>query len=209
LATGTNPLFAPQVSSLFGFNIPGVPLISAQEYFLTQMESWFSSIPLNSQWVVLIDTYPRAISSDIIQNLEYVGGDKKGWDVSQPKGILTSYFYQKVVGCLFAQGVNIPNEKYDVLPAIVHTDFYHVANIVLNIKTNTDFMIPYGTPMMQVVPFKRSTNLSSIEFEDESYWKYVASNGFGSGYIMPSIGTAGPYRRHKHKVDIELAKKEK
>jgi hypothetical protein len=102
-----------------------------------------------------------------------------------------------------------PNENYDVLPAIVHTDFYHVSNIVLNIKANTDFMIPYGTPMMQVVPFKRSTNLSSIEFEDESYFKYVANSGFGSGYIMPSLGTAGPYRRHKHRVDTELAKKEK
>lgn len=118
------------------------------------MESWFSSIPLNSQWVVLIDPYPRAISSNIIQNLEYTGGDRKGWDVSQPKGILTSYFYQKVIGCLFAQGVNIPNEQYSVenaplknnrgfIPGILAggRESYNNSPLIIEFReTNTSFM---------------------------------------------------------------------
>jgi hypothetical protein len=45
LATGQNPLFAPQVTNLFGFNIPGVPIVSVRDYFLFQMESWFTAIP--------------------------------------------------------------------------------------------------------------------------------------------------------------------
>ena len=98
-----------------------------------------------------------------------------------------------------------PNPDYDVLPALIHTDFYHVANIVLNIKTNTDFMIKYGTPMLQLIPFERSKSLESIEFADEEHYKYVASKGLGSGFIMPSLGSAGPYRREKHRVDRELA----
>ena len=93
MVTGENPLFAPQISSLYGFNIPGVPLISPQEYFLVQMESWFSTVPLNSQWVILIDYYPTALSTQIIQSLEYTDGAKKGFDIDRPVGILTSQFY--------------------------------------------------------------------------------------------------------------------
>lgn len=102
-----------------------------------------------------------------------------------------------------------PSNDFDVLPAVVHTDFYHTVNIVLNIKTNTDFVIRYGTPMMHVIPFKRSDNVSSLEFQDESMFKYVESTGFGSGYIMPSTGTAGPYRRMRNRVDEALKGKKK
>jgi hypothetical protein len=101
-----------------------------------------------------------------------------------------------------------PNPDYDVLPAVVHTDFYHVANVVLNIKTDTDFVIKYGTPMVHLVPFERTKGLDKITFEDESNWKYVASTGFGAGHIMPSTGSAGPYRRARH-VDRKLAEKKK
>ena len=96
-----------------------------------------------------------------------------------------------------------PNENYDVLAAVVHTDFYHAANVVLNIKTTTDFTIKYGTPIMHVIPFKRQDNVSVIEFEDESNFKYVESTGFGFGHILPSTGSAGPYRRYKNKIDKE------
>ena len=100
-----------------------------------------------------------------------------------------------------------PNPDYDVLPAVVHTDYYHVINIVLNIKTNTDFSIKYGTPMLHIVPFKRSDDVSKITFQDESYFKYVESRGFGFGNIIPSIGAAAPYRRNKIKIDTGLEKK--
>jgi hypothetical protein len=167
LANGQNPLFAPQISSLFGFNIPGVPLISAQEYFLVQMESWFSSIPMNSQWVVLIDPYPRAISSNIIQNLEYVGGDKKGWYVSQPKGILTSYFYQKVIGCLFAQGVNIPNEKFDIQNLSIKNNRGFVPGLVAGERTGYS-----GLPL--IIEF-RETNTSFMDMVIRP-WVILASH---------------------------------
>lgn len=102
-----------------------------------------------------------------------------------------------------------PNSDYDVLPAVVHTDIYHVVNIVLSIKTNTDFSIKYGTPMMQIIPFKRSENVSKINFQDESLFKYVESCGFGFGNIVPSIGSSGPYRRNRIKADAVQEKKKK
>jgi len=71
IGTGSNPLFAPQVTQLFGLNIPGVPIISTRNYFLTQMESWFTAIPMSTQWIVLIDKYPAGLKTSIIQGLAY------------------------------------------------------------------------------------------------------------------------------------------
>jgi hypothetical protein len=94
-----------------------------------------------------------------------------------------------------------PNENYSVVPAIVHTDFYHLMNIVLNITGDSAFSIKYGTPIAQLIPFKRDSDFNQIEFTDESYFKYVSTTGFGMGHVVPHDGTAGPYRREKIKVD--------
>ena len=112
IGRGTNPLFAPQVTNLFGFNIPGVPLISVRDYFLTQMESWFTSIPMATQWIVVIDRYPPALRTSIIQSLERTDGSKKGFDIDSAANILKSFPLQKVIGCLFAQGATIPTEQF-------------------------------------------------------------------------------------------------
>lgn len=97
-----------------------------------------------------------------------------------------------------------PNENYSVIPAIVHTDFYHLANIVLNITTDSAFGIRQGTSLAQLIPFKRNLDFEKIDFNDESYFKYVATTGFGMGHVAPFEGTAGPYRREKIRVDKAL-----
>lgn len=112
LGNGTNTLFAPQAINLFGFNIPGVPIVSVRDYFLTQMESWFTSIPMSTQWVIVIDNYPAAIRTQVIQGLERVDGSKKGFDISTAATILKSYPLQKIVGCLFAYSVTVPVEEF-------------------------------------------------------------------------------------------------
>lgn len=97
-----------------------------------------------------------------------------------------------------------PNNNYDVLPAVVHTDFYHTANVVLNLKGNSPFTIKWGTPLVHLIPFERKTNINHLYIEDESYFKYVASKGFGAGHITPFDGTAAPYRRQRILVDKQL-----
>jgi len=114
LFNGTNPSFAPQITELFGFNVPGVPLISPRDYFLFQMESWFTSIPMSTQWIIVIDNYPVALRSDIIQGLEIVDGSKKGWDISTSVSILKSFPLQRIIGCLFANSISIPAEQYNI-----------------------------------------------------------------------------------------------
>jgi len=122
IGTGSNPLFAPQVTQLFGLNIPGVPIISTRNYFLTQMESWFTAIPMSTQWIVLIDKYPAGLKTSIIQGLERIDGSKAGFDIDGAVNVLTNYATQKVIGCLFASSVTIPNEAFTVESAHVENN---------------------------------------------------------------------------------------
>lgn len=119
LFNGRNPLTQPQVGELFGFNIQGAPIVSTRDYFLLQMESWITAIPLQSQWIVLIQPFPTCINSDILQGLERTGGDYKNHDIDRAKNILISYPFQKVNGCLFAQSVQIPEESYTIEKATI------------------------------------------------------------------------------------------
>lgn len=97
-----------------------------------------------------------------------------------------------------------PDPNYTILPAVVHTDFYHTANIVLNITGDAPFTIKYGTPLAHLIPFERKNNIHTLISEDESMFKYVASKGFGIGHMMPIGGTAAPYRRERLRVDKEI-----
>lgn len=114
LFTGTNPPFAPQVSSLIGFNIPGVPLLSVRDYFLAQMTSWLTTIPMTTQWIVVIERFPAALNSSFIQALERVDAGRQGFDITTAVNILKQSPFQRIVGCLFVHGVTIPAEQYDV-----------------------------------------------------------------------------------------------
>jgi len=102
-----------------------------------------------------------------------------------------------------------PNENYTVLPAIVHTDFYHQMNVVLNIIGDSQFTIKFGTPIAQLIPFKRDSDFNEITFNDETYFKYVSSTGMGCGHSSPSDGTAAGYRRERVRVDRALAEEPK
>lgn len=119
--TGRNPLTQPQVGELFGFNIQGAPLVSTRDYFLLQLESWLTAIPLQSQWIVLIQPFPVCINTNILQGLERTGGDSKNFNVDRARGLLTSFPFQRVNGCIFAQGVQIPSETMGVQKASITT----------------------------------------------------------------------------------------
>ena len=155
LATGNNPLFAPQVTNLFGFNIPGVPIVSVRDYFLFQMESWFTAIPNSSQWIVVIDAYPRALRTNIIQGLERTDGSKKGFNIDSAVTILNSFPLQKVIGCLFAHAITVPTEQYEVMSASVPNNRGFLPGILGGGRTTE--------PPALVIDF-RETNTSFIDF---------------------------------------------
>jgi hypothetical protein len=155
LFNGTNPAFAPQVIDLFGFNLPGVPLISPRDYFLVQMESWFTAIPNTTQWVIVVDNYPQGLRTNLLQGLERHDGSRKGFDIDLAKTILTSFPLQKVVGCLFAHSVTIPTEQYSVNTVSVNNNRGFLPGI-LGGNRETEF------PTLNI-DF-RETNTSFIDF---------------------------------------------
>ena len=98
-----------------------------------------------------------------------------------------------------------PNLDYDVVPAVVHTDFYHVMHLVLNIKTDKEFTIKYGTPVFHLIPFERKHGTPAVKFEDSSWTPFVASRGFNAGPTFPSgSSTATPYRQNRRIIDKEI-----
>lgn len=166
LANGTNPLFSPQVINLFGFNIPGVPIISVRDYFLFQMESWFTAIPNSSQWIIVIDNYPQALRTSVIQGLERIDGSKKGFDINSAASILNSFPLQKIVGCLFAHEITIPTEQYDVSSASVPNNRGFLPGILGGGRS--------VEPPSIVINF-RETNTSFIDFVIRP-WVILASH---------------------------------
>jgi hypothetical protein len=152
LISGKNPLTQPVIGELMGFNIQGTPLISTRDYFLTQLESWITSIPLQSQWIVLIQPFPACINTEILQGLEYTGGDYKNYNIDNARNILASFPFQKVNGCLFAQSVTIPQEELNISRASVENNRGFLPGILSNgrslynnrltiefLETNTSF----------------------------------------------------------------------
>lgn len=109
---GNNATLAAPSTSVLGVGIPGIPLISFRDYFLTSMESWIASIPLRTQFIAIIDQIPRSVTTDLMVKLEgNTDGGKKNFDIDQAKKVTGSYALQNVVGCIFLDGVSIPSEN--------------------------------------------------------------------------------------------------
>ena len=148
---GLSDIFSSQVTKLIGTNIFGIPLVSPRDHFLNQLESWNTSIPTESQWVVLIERLPKNLNTNIIQGLEYTDASKKGWAIDQAVGTLNTYPMQRVMGCLLAQGVSLPTESYTTefvhpenhrgfLPGLIAKDRENMSQLTIKfLETNTSF----------------------------------------------------------------------
>lgn len=111
--TGTNPPFAPQYGTVVT-NVPAVPLISVRDTFLTQLQSWFTMVPMSTQWIVLIDRLPSRLTSSVLQTLEPIDGGRHGFDIDLAKAVTYNQITQRLMGCLFAYSATLPAEQYDV-----------------------------------------------------------------------------------------------
>lgn len=107
-------LNSPNVGSTVLGNIPSVPLISSRNYFLQSLESWISTPSMTTQWVVLIEDFPKTLKQEVLQELEHTSGDKLGWNIDVAVKSLGSYFLQKAIGCVFAQGFQTPKQTSNV-----------------------------------------------------------------------------------------------
>lgn len=61
--------------------------------------------------MVLIQGYPELLQTAVLQDLENKMGNSNNFDINQAVNILKSYPLNRVIGCLFAQGANIPSAQ--------------------------------------------------------------------------------------------------
>lgn len=78
------------------------------------------------------------------------------WIITTPSGY----------SCMFISPMHNPNPWFDIAPGIVDTDTYRsCVHFPFTLKnTQGEYLIPAGTPMVQVIPFKRTS------------WKMVFGN---------------------------------
>ena len=96
-----------------------------------------------------------------------------------------------------------PDPRYQVLPAIIHTDFYHNINAVLRVMVKDPFVIKAGTPIYHLVPFKRDDTIDEIIMGDESMHKTGINRGLGYGSVN-KFSRKGIYRKHQRDADANL-----
>lgn len=137
---------------LLGTNIPGVPLVSFRDSFLKSMESWVGTIPLRTQYIIFFDNFPSGLRTNVIQSLEPVQADKKGFDIDRARAVLTSYPFQGINGCMFAQGASIPDDTFQTnhaeiannmgfIPGLVGQGRAKFSPLTINFReTNTSFV---------------------------------------------------------------------
>ena len=82
-----------------------------------------------------------------------------GWSVKTPKGY----------SCLFIPPMHNPNPWFECHPGLVDTDnYFHTTHFPFVLKDiNFEGCIPAGTPMIQVIPFKRDNWSSRIGTESD------------------------------------------
>ena len=152
----TNSLLGGSIAqpglSLLGTNLPFQPLISFRDNFIESLDQWSNSIPLDTQFIVLFDSFPQGISTNIIQNLEPIV-QSTGFDIDLPKNIVTNFKNQGMVGCIFVNGFNIGGEELDYadasipnnrgfIPGTILTNRKALSNNTLTLEfreTNTSF----------------------------------------------------------------------
>jgi hypothetical protein len=128
--TGANPITQPQFGSIFNTSIPATPLISTRDYFLFQLQSWITTFPLQSQWIALIESYPAALNTSIIQGLERGNGSKNAYDINAAKTLLTAAPFQRVSGCLFCNYCQLPPESFSLATASVPNNRGFIPGVV-------------------------------------------------------------------------------
>jgi hypothetical protein len=139
--------------SLFGTNLPGSPLVSFRDSFLRSLSQWNTSIPLNTQFIVLIDTFPPGLTTQVLRDLEPVVSSQ-GFDINLAKETTTNFKNQGMVGCIFANQFSIPDDTVEADKATIINNRGFIPGSVLKNRNN------FGNFNLSL----RETNTSFVDF---------------------------------------------
>lgn len=94
-----------------------------------------------------------------------------------------------------------PNPNYTMLPAVVNTDYYHTANMVMSILTDEPFELEIGRPMWHVIPFQRNAQWK-ITWGGESIYPLLRWRGFGGAFFPKN--QKSKYKKLQREIDASL-----
>jgi hypothetical protein len=96
------------------------------------------------------------------------------WHIKTPPGY----------SCLFVQPPHRKNLPFQIFPAVVDTDTFPLTiNFPAHIKEDFSGVIPYGTPIAQVIPFKRDSFKSSIGIDEDGKNQGLMLNKHETVYV--------------------------
>ena len=88
-----------------------------------------------------------------------------------------------------------PQPEFDIIPGVVNTDYYHTCNVVVNVLTDKEFIIERGTPIAQMIVFKRKDNIKTLYMGDHTVTHLHRRLGFGGVWQL------GKWKRAKYKKE--------
>jgi len=140
-------------------------------------------------------SYEQAMGSPIVEDREVPYG-------GFPK-VVSPFLYKTAPGysMLALPMLYEPDPRYQVLPAVVHTDFYHTLNLVLRVMSGESFIIKAGTPVLQLIPFKRKDWVKEVVLGEDTMWRQGTARGMTYGGIR-HFSMKGLYRKHQREADL-------
>lgn len=122
--------------------------------------------------------------------------------------IVSPWVYKTAPGwsCLFLPPLWEPNSNYTLLPSIVNTDYYHHANIVLNILGEQEFSIFEGDPLQHVIPYPRGGEIEYL-WGDSKAHEFLDQRGFGT--LFHPHNMKGKYKKVQRSIDSSACPYEK
>ncbi len=112
-----------------------------------------TSIPIQSQWVLVFDHFPTTVISDVKKLEQYAGAQGNiSWDIQDAFSKLVASPLQQTLGCIFAQGIQLPPDGFDNL----RVGEYYGGYVKGLISTNRKEFGTFGVSFLE-------TNLSFAE----------------------------------------------
>lgn len=96
------------------------------------------------------------------------------------------------------------SDTFSIMPGMIHSDFYHDMNIVLNIFAARDFIIPAGQPLLYCLPVRRASlgQVTRVSAAGADVASVFANYGLGySGIIRSRFSRKGIYRQKLRDAD--------
>jgi hypothetical protein len=96
------------------------------------------------------------------------------------------------------------SKDFHIMSGMIHTDFYHNVNVVLNICGSEDFVIEAGTPLLYCLPVNRKSLglVDSIQHAGIDVAHVMMNHGLGySGITRSDSMRRGIYRQRLREAD--------